>query len=99
MIGLNVGRRAYHSWTPLRSPLSLREGEGSEEFQMRRVASRRAQDFIMTNHETLTVKNTFYRNTSSDRATHACPNAPGAVREGLLAIIDAVGGDPDEARR
>ena len=53
----------------------------------------------MTNHETLTVKNTFYRNTSSDRATHACPNAPGAVREGLLAIIDAVGGDPDEARR
>jgi len=27
----------------------------------------------MTNHETLTVKNTFYRNTSSDRATHACP--------------------------
>ena len=23
MIGLNVGRRAYHSWTPLRSPLSL----------------------------------------------------------------------------
>lgn len=28
---------------------------------MRRVASRRTQDFIMTNHETLTVKNTFYR--------------------------------------